>query len=136
MRSAPLLLILAAPAAGQTTWYVDAAGAWPGNGTLGRPYTSIQYAIDQPSTVDGDTLLVATGTYFEPVDFRGKALLVDGGAADPPPVIDAGGEDAGVVFQSGEQRDSVLRGFVVTGAQHSGIRSGATARCSRAAAAG
>ena len=120
-RAFALLATLCAAATGQTTWYVDVAGTPPGSGTQNDPYTSIQYAIDQPSTLDGDTLLVATGAYFESVDYRGKALLVDGGGADPLPVIDAGGVGSAVVFATGEGRDSVLRGFVVTGAMSSGI---------------
>lgn len=59
------LVLLSLPAAAQTTWHVDAAGTAPGSGTLGDPYTSIKYAIEQPSTVAGDTILVAPGTYVE-----------------------------------------------------------------------
>lgn len=56
-------LLLAPAAAAQTTWYVDAAGVPPGSGTAVDPYVSIQYAIDQPTTLAGDTLRVAPGTY-------------------------------------------------------------------------
>src|SRR5262245_36910003 len=75
---------LAVSAAAQTTWYVDASAAPPGNGTAASPYASIQYAISRSRTVDGDTLLVLPGTYFENVDFLGKAIKVFGrdGAAD------------------------------------------------------
>jgi len=47
------------------TWYVDASAAPPGNGTPGSPYASIQYAHDQATTHDSDTIFVAPGTYFE-----------------------------------------------------------------------
>jgi hypothetical protein len=47
----------------QTTWYIDVNATPPGNGTLASPYTDIQYALDQSTTVSGDLLLVAPGTY-------------------------------------------------------------------------
>jgi len=49
----------------QSTWYVAAGAAAPGLGTTTSPYASLQYAIDRPATVEGDTLLVAPGTYTE-----------------------------------------------------------------------
>ncbi len=57
------LALLGLPATAQTTWHVDASGVAPGSGTPADPYTEIQYAVSQPATVDGDTLLVAPGTY-------------------------------------------------------------------------
>jgi hypothetical protein len=49
----------------QTIWYVDASVAGAGTGAIGDPYRSIRYALQQPSTVAGDTLLVAPGLYVE-----------------------------------------------------------------------
>lgn len=54
-----------APAAAQSTWYVDAAATPPGTGTAGEPYASIQFAHDQALTLSGDTLSVAPGSYTE-----------------------------------------------------------------------
>ena len=71
-------LLGASVAGAQTTWYVDGGAAGPGDGSLGSPYSSVQYAVDQPATVAGDTLLLATGTYTEPVDLQGKALTLRG----------------------------------------------------------
>jgi len=48
----------------QTTWYVDVNGAPPGSGTQADPYTSIGYAVSRPTTLTGDTVLVAPGTYL------------------------------------------------------------------------
>jgi hypothetical protein len=59
-------LALAACAAlghGQTDWYVDVHATPPGTGTQSDPYTSIQYALNQPTTEDGDTIWVAPGDY-------------------------------------------------------------------------
>ncbi len=60
-------LVLAGSAAAQNTWFVDASAVAPGDGSAAAPYTSIQYAIAQPTTVSGDTLLVAPGDYDEAV---------------------------------------------------------------------
>lgn len=109
------LVLLSAPAIAQTTWYVDVAGTPPGSGTVADPYTSIQFAIDQPGTLDGDTVRVEPGTYAEQVDFLGKAITVVAASTQPRPVIDAGGVGSAVTFASGETRSSALAGFVITG---------------------
>lgn len=108
-----LALLLAAPSFAQTTWFVDVAGTPPGSGTANDPYTSLQYGLDQPTTLDGDTLLVATGIYPEQIDFQGKAVRIVG--AVPRPTIDGGGGGPVVTLQSGEGPDSVLEGFRVLG---------------------
>ena len=58
-----------------TTWYVDASATPPGNGTLASPYASIQFAVDQPTTVAGDLLLVAPGTYVSHVTLEKAVTL-------------------------------------------------------------
>ena len=80
---------------------------------LVTPGSSIQVAID--SSGAGDSILVASGTYKELLDFKGKAIVVQGEAPQST-VIDAEGlEGSCVVFQSGEGHDSVLQGFQITG---------------------
>lgn len=61
-------LALAGTALAQTTWYVDVHATPPGDGSQGSPYTSIQYAVNRPTTVMGDTLEVAPGVYNGSVD--------------------------------------------------------------------
>ncbi len=46
----------------------------PGSGMEGDPYCSIQTAID--NAVDTDEIVVAPGTYFETIDFLGKAITL------------------------------------------------------------
>ena len=53
------LVLLSPVALAQNTWYVDDDGTAPGSGSQSDPYTSIQYAIEQSSTQEGDTLMVA-----------------------------------------------------------------------------
>ena len=72
--SFPVLLI-ALPAAAQTTWFVDVHASGPGNGSAASPYTSIAFAHDQATTLPGDTIQVAAGTYVENLLLT-KAVLV------------------------------------------------------------
>jgi len=91
-----LACFLATPALAQTTWYVDLAGTPPGSGTQADPYTSLQYALDQPTTASGDVLSVAPGTYVENLALPQKSVRIEapGGpgvtrieAASPGPLI-------------------------------------------------
>src|SRR5687768_7757479 len=110
-----LLLQFAIPVAAQSTWYVDVAGVPPGTGTSGDPYTSIQYAISQPTTLAGDLLLVAPGTYVELVDFLGKTLGVQSTAGSASTVIEGLGMGTPVTFSGGEGPGTLLDGFTLRG---------------------
>jgi hypothetical protein len=77
------------PSSAQSTWYVDVNHPGPGQGTQGNPYASLQHAIDQPSTVTGDTLLVAPGTYVENVSYGSKGVILVGTAGPAATVIRA-----------------------------------------------
>lgn len=80
---------------------------------------TIQLAIEGASA--GDTIMVAPGTYVENLNFRGKAITIESTAGPADTTLDAsactlGSEQcSGVVFVSGEGRDSVFRGFTITG---------------------
>jgi hypothetical protein len=80
MKLAILPLFLCLTAYGQTTWYVDASGSAPGQGTLAAPYTSIQFALSRPTTKSGDRVLVAPGTYVEQVNFGFKRVSLESAA--------------------------------------------------------
>ena len=130
-----LTLLLLAP---QTTWSVDASGTPPGTGTPADPYTSITYALAQASTVSGDTVEVAPGTYpNERIDFLGKAVHLIGVAGPaqtvvlgmaPTPGLDvsiircASGEGAGTVIEGLTLRDGF--GSTLTVAPHGTARGG------------
>ena len=76
------MVVLAASTAQAATIHVDAANCpGPGDGSVGDPYCSIQTAID--NAVDTDEIVVAPGTYFETINFLGKAITLSssGGAA-------------------------------------------------------
>ena len=86
---------------------------------------TIQAAIN--SAVDGDTVLVAEGTYYENIDFKGKAIVVashfltDGDETHVDSTIINGSHSSDpsqgsvVYFASGEDTTSVLCGFTITG---------------------
>ena len=72
---------------------------------------TVQQAIDAASM--GDTILVSSGTYFEHIDFRGKAVTVTSAAGAAQTIIDGSNTGTVVVFQSGESTRSVLTGFTI-----------------------
>lgn len=79
-------------------------------------HTTIQSAIDDAD--DGFEIVVMPGTYFERIDFSGKAVRLRGSAPAnaqtvAATVIDGQGIDTVVTFASGEGPGSVLQGFTV-----------------------
>ncbi len=88
-------------------------------------YSSIQAGITAASP--GDTILVEEGTYFENINFMGKAIIVassfilDGDTSHISKTIIDGSQatnsDASSVvnFKSGEDSTSVITGFTITG---------------------
>lgn len=98
LRLLALLVILAAP----PVRAADLAVA---------PGDSIQAAID--AAVDGDTIMVAEGTYAGDLDFDGKAIAVVG--RGPASVVVGTGTGPVVRFDSGETAASVLDSFTITG---------------------
>jgi hypothetical protein len=88
-------------------------------------YPKIQLAIDAAS--NGDTVLVAENTYYENINFKGKAIVVasefimDRDTSHISKTVINGSQpvnpDIGsvVTFESGEDTTSVLCGFTITG---------------------
>ena len=83
---------------------------------------TIQDAINAAS--DNDEVVVAdspvggyTGTGFYNIDFKGKAITVRSANGPETCIIDCQSNDRGFIFQSGEEADSVLEGFTITGGQ-------------------
>jgi len=105
------LLGLSAQAA--NTWYVDVHATAPGDGSQASPYTSIQYALTQPTTHSGDTVLVAPGEYTENVVMNLPSLSLRS-IAGPLVTTIRPAHSGDVVTMSGSDT-SELVGFTVTG---------------------
>ncbi|MHC4804608.1 MAG: right-handed parallel beta-helix repeat-containing protein, partial [Planctomycetota bacterium] len=96
------------------TIYVDHGNCpGPGNGTVGDPYCSIQTAV--VNAVDTDEIIVAPGTYFETIDFLGKAITLRSSDGAEVTTIDAQQTGTVVTCENGEGPDTVLEGFTITG---------------------
>ena len=74
-------------------------------------YPTIQSAIN--AAFDGDTILVAPGTYVENITFLGLAITVESTAGPASTIIDGNHAGTVVTFNSGETTNSVLQGFTV-----------------------
>jgi hypothetical protein len=83
--------------------------------------STIQSAIDVAT--NGDTVLVAPGTYPEHIDFKGKAITVTSESGPLRTIIDAGNADSVVIFTSGEGRGSTLNGFTLQNGRPPSTRS-------------
>lgn len=66
--------------------------------------------------VNGDTVLVAPGTYKENINFDGKAITVTSSAGPQSTIIDGSAGPVAVQFVSGETRASILNGFTIENA--------------------
>ncbi len=100
------------------------------DGTVGNPYVAIQQAIDMAQ--DGNTVVVLPGLYVESLNFKGKAICVTSLVLASPEVlapleepnslgaiditiIHGNYEGTVVVFESGEDANTILQGFTITG---------------------
>ena len=106
------LALLAAPAAGRTI-YVDPNGS--------ADFNTIQAAIDDPCTVNGDDIEVAPATYYEAINFNGKAIRLYSSDGPNVTTIDANGAYHVVQCVSGEDANTILAGFTITGGFANGI---------------
>ena len=87
----------------QTTWYV------PDDFPAG-----IEAALQDPSVVNGDTIIVKPGTYHENISFPGKAVTLKSEQGPDVTVIDGDMIDNVVSFSGSCTNDSILDGFNIT----------------------
>jgi hypothetical protein len=89
-------------------------GPCPGpNGNLAVPgdYPTIQAAIDDAA--DGDTVLVAPGTYFERLVIAGKAVLLRSAEGPATTIIDGGDSGAVITVNNVTREGTLLEGFTI-----------------------
>ena len=97
----------------------------PGTGTWFDPYRKIQDAIYSPHVIDGDTVVVMPGTYYENLFFGGKRITLIGASLYVPNIMGASIIDGSqptnphlasvIEFLGIEDNNSVLKGFTLTG---------------------
>ena len=113
-----ILAVCILDGANAATWYVASPplGSNKNPGTEEQPFATIQTGIDK--AVDGDTVIVAEGTYVENIQFKGKNIILT--STEPSnwnavakTIID--GNQAGSVVQFGgtEDESCVLSGFTI-----------------------
>ncbi len=83
-------------------------------------FNSIQAAIDDVNTIDGDEIVVSEGTYYENINTNGKAITIR--STNPldsnmvlNTVIDSSGSGNCITFDSYEDANTVIKGFLITG---------------------
>lgn len=105
-------------------WYVDASAAAGGDGSMAKPFTTINATL--AGLAQGDTVWIASGTYDETVNFW--MLPGSGGRttvramAGATPVIDGtgGSAAAGFVIQAGTP-DMTFQGLTIQNSSADGI---------------
>ncbi|SVB21778.1 uncharacterized protein METZ01_LOCUS174632, partial [marine metagenome] len=81
-------------------------------------YGTVQAGID--ATIDGDTVLVAAGTYVENINFNGKNIVVTSSQGTDNTIIDGNQDGSVVTFENGENSTAILSGFTITNGNGSG----------------
>ena len=88
------------------------------NTTQNKWYVTIQVAIDDAN--NGDQIAAMPGTYYEAVNFLGKAVWLYSSGGPNDTTIDGTGAYHVVQCISGEGADTVLDGFTITGGNANG----------------
>jgi len=99
------------------TWYVDGSVPKAGDGTSWeKAFKKIQSGIDKAA--EGDTVIVAQGTYVENINFHGKNIVLT--STDPRnwdivarTIIDGNKAGSVVLFERTEDETCVLSGFTI-----------------------
>ena len=100
------LLLASSSAVGARTWRVSKEAP--------SPLSTIQGGL--VSSSDGDTIIVAPGTYNEDIDFLGRQVLMISSAGPDQTILHGVGPAHSVVlFKRNESRSTIIDGFTITG---------------------
>lgn len=99
-------------------WYVGGVCPAPAATYYVHPGESIQDAID--GAADGDWIEVSPGIYAEAIDFKGKAIRLASSGGPQVTTIDGTGHNHVVQCVSGEDPNTILEGFTITGGDANG----------------
>ena len=102
-------------------WYVGVNGNDGTDGSFENPFATIQFAID--GAVDGDTIRLTSGLFFEEIDFLAKSIVLESRAFElndlsliEETVISAPPIGGSCITFSGASNDSVVvRGITFSG---------------------
>jgi hypothetical protein len=117
MLSIVLGLCIGREASGET-WYVAPSGSDTNPGTKARPFATIQRGIDA-AAADGDTVIVAEGTYTENLLFGAWDITLRStnplnSSVVENTIIDGGASGPCVTLTSAQGQETVLAGFTIT----------------------
>ena len=73
-------------------------------------FSSIQAAID--NSIDGDTILVSAGTYYENINFDGKNISLIGEDRNTT-IIDGGADGSVIHFENGISETTQIKSFTI-----------------------
>ncbi|MDP2896180.1 MAG: choice-of-anchor Q domain-containing protein [bacterium] len=101
---------------GPGIWYVRGTVASSGDGSSQKPFKTVKEGIN--ASLDGDTVIVSPGTYFENIHFRGKNIRLT--SSDPldryvvaATVLDGNKTGSVVTFLGTENATCVFEGFTI-----------------------
>jgi predicted outer membrane repeat protein len=84
-------------------------------------FNTIQAAIDDVNTIDGDEIVVSEGTYYESINPNGKAITIrstnplDSNTILNTVIDSSSSSGSGIAVNSGEDANTVITGFLITG---------------------
>jgi parallel beta-helix repeat protein len=90
----------------------------------GKPYGSIQAAINAANAAVPDNVLVYPGTYIENINFNGKNIAVVSKSGPYVTIINGNGVGRTVTFANGENSNAVLKGFTIKNGYSASIGGG------------